>query len=178
MCSSSTVQCYCSGGCLLSFAFPALVMHPSAVLVLELMATLVNLFILDSSCSKTLLPWTIYMPEDDRITVQGYYEMVHGGQTASWCPGSFERSYFKWSGSELVHVTQKLRFVCILSDHVLVLCGFYFLYRIHNENNNCQHAIASLARTGNYYLICSGLISMATFNLPSIWNLGLKFFGE
>ena len=36
--------------------FRALLMHLSAVLVLKLMATLVNSFIFDSSCSKTLLP--------------------------------------------------------------------------------------------------------------------------
>ena len=54
-------------------------MHLSAVLVLKLMATLVNWFIFDSSC---LLPWTIHMPEDDRITVQGYYEMVVSKQPA------------------------------------------------------------------------------------------------
>ena len=57
-------------------------MHLYAVLVLNLMATLVNSFIFDSLCSKTLLPWTIYMPEDDRITVQGYYEMVVSKQPA------------------------------------------------------------------------------------------------
>ena len=66
--------------------FRALLMHLSAVLVLKLMATLVNSFIFDSSCSETLLPWTIYMymymPEDDRITVQGYYEMVVSKQPA------------------------------------------------------------------------------------------------
>ena len=50
--------------------FWALLMHLSAVLVLNLIATLVNSFIFDSSCSKTLLPWTIYMPEDDRITMK------------------------------------------------------------------------------------------------------------
>ena len=34
------------------------------------MAALVSSFIFDSSCSKTLLPWTIYMPaEDDSMTV-------------------------------------------------------------------------------------------------------------
>ena len=44
-----------------------------------------------------------------------------------------------------------------LSDHVLVLCGLYFLYYIHNEKNAHPHAIASLSRTGNYYPICSSL---------------------
>ena len=63
--------------------FQALLMHLSAVLVLRLMATLVNLFFFDSSCSKTLLPWTIYMLEDAyRITVQGYYEIVVSKQPA------------------------------------------------------------------------------------------------
>lgn len=47
-----------------------------------LMAALVSSSILDSSYSKTLLPWTIYMPEDDRMTVQGYYEMVVSKQPA------------------------------------------------------------------------------------------------
>ena len=64
--------------------FRALLMHLSAVLVLKLMATLVNSFIFDSSCSKTLLPWMIYMPKDDRITVQGYYEMVVSKQPGEW----------------------------------------------------------------------------------------------
>ena len=36
------------------------------------------------------------------------------------------------------------------------------------------HAIASLARRANYYPICSGRISMATINVPSIWNSGFK----
>ena len=62
--------------------FRALLMHLSAVLVLKLMATLVNSFIFDISCFKTLLPWTIYMPKDDRITVQGYYKMVVSKQPA------------------------------------------------------------------------------------------------
>ena len=40
-------------------------------------------FIFDSLCSKTLLPWTSYMPEDAyRITVQGHYEMVVSKQPA------------------------------------------------------------------------------------------------
>ena len=66
----------------LSTLFRALLMHLSAVLVLKLMATILSTFIFDSSCSKTLLPWTIYMLEDDRITVQAYYEMVVSKQPA------------------------------------------------------------------------------------------------
>ena len=66
----------------LSTLFRALLMHLSAVLVLKLMATIVSTFIFDSSFSKTLLPWTIYMLEDDRITVQAYYEMVVSKQPA------------------------------------------------------------------------------------------------
>ena len=61
--------------------FWALLKHLSAVLVLKkLMATLVNSFILDSSFSKTLPPWAIYMP--NRITIQGYYKMVVSKQPA------------------------------------------------------------------------------------------------
>ena len=51
-------------------------------LAVFLMAVLVSSSIFDLSCSKILLLWMIYMPEDDRITVQGYYEMVVSKQPA------------------------------------------------------------------------------------------------
>ena len=55
-------------------------MHLNATLV---MATLVSAFIFYSSCSKTLLPWTIDSPsEDDRMTVRSYYEKVVSKQPA------------------------------------------------------------------------------------------------
>ena len=47
------------------------------------MAALVSLSIFDSSCSKTLLPWTIDIPEDDRMTIQRYYEMMVSKQPAN-----------------------------------------------------------------------------------------------
>lgn len=54
-------------------------MRLTAILV---MAALVSSFIFDSSCSKTLLPWTIYTPgDDDRMTVQTFYGMVVSKQS-------------------------------------------------------------------------------------------------
>ena len=97
-------------------------MHLSAVLVLKLMATLVNSFIFDSWCSKTLLPWTIYMPEDAyRITVQGYYEMMVSKQPAD----------VQDHLSDLI--LDEVQVGNTYSDQALVLCGLYFLYHIHNE---------------------------------------------
>ena len=74
--SSAIVHTLCTC-CLLSFALSFT--HLTAVLI---MATLVSTYFFYSSCSKTLLSWTIYMPEDNRITVQGYYEMVVSKQLA------------------------------------------------------------------------------------------------
>ena len=48
------------------------------------MAALVSSFIFDVSCSKTLLPWTIYTytPDDDMMTVQRFFEKVVSKQPA------------------------------------------------------------------------------------------------
>ena len=40
------------------------------------MAILVSACILDSTCSKQLLPWTVFSVEDDRMTLDGCFEMA------------------------------------------------------------------------------------------------------
>ena len=40
------------------------------------MAILVNASIFDSSCSKQLLPWTVFSIEDERMTLDNCFEVV------------------------------------------------------------------------------------------------------
>ena len=56
-------------------------MHSSSTMrllffVCVVMAILVNTSIYDSSCSKTLVPWTVHCVEDERLTLRGYFKMV------------------------------------------------------------------------------------------------------
>ena len=46
------------------------------VLFATCMAILVNASIFDSSCSKQLLPWTVFSIEDERLTLDGCFEVV------------------------------------------------------------------------------------------------------
>ena len=40
------------------------------------MPDLVNVSVFDSSCSRTLLSWTVFSLEDDRMTLGGLFDMV------------------------------------------------------------------------------------------------------
>ena len=53
------------------------IQRPMVLLFGVVMAVLVNTSIYDSTCSKTLVPWTVHCVEDKRQTLNGYFEMVN-----------------------------------------------------------------------------------------------------
>ena len=40
------------------------------------MSLLVNVSIFDSTCLKTLVPWTVHCLDDERLTLSGCYELL------------------------------------------------------------------------------------------------------
>ena len=74
------------------------------------MAILVNASIFDSSCSKQLLPWTVFSIEDERMTLDRCFEVVVNKSATN-----IQANYSKKE-------VQEVDYVCVLHSVCVVYC--------------------------------------------------------
>ena len=133
------------------------------------MAILVNASIFDSSCSKQLLPWTVFSIEDERMTLDRCFEVVVNKSATN-----IQANYSKKEVQEVDYVCTALcvcilysmcvyctEYCCIYIDMRLWLCNILIVVYFDDviscngvmEYPSRPHGLEATDRTGNNHAI-------------------------